>query len=247
MGAMLPYFAGAAMFLALLIVVVAFVWRSRRRRANERAEEYRKAAQLRGWDLDYDPRRTEEFLYFGTTDGVSWSFFTSTPQPSVPAAERRHPARWETTDVRFDGGALAVYPGAADQRLRPDARRFVTEMALRPIVVALGGDAPDGRVLATATRPLAAHAKYTFRTSNMQRMAGWLLEGANAALAEIRLPNLIAIVLWHRGLQIAVSRGTHDPDAIERIVTLGVRLAHAARASEHGPRTKPPDGGLQES
>jgi hypothetical protein len=247
MGTMVPFFAGAAVFLAVLIVIVVFVWRSRTRRARERAEEYRKAARLRGWELEYDSRRPQQFRYSGVTEGISWSFLTATPNPAWPSEARRNPARWETTDVMFDSGALAVYPGAADQRLRPDAPKFVTEMALRPIVVALGGDAPDAPVLASATRPLAAHAKYAFRTSNMQRMAGWLLEGANAALAEIRLPDLIAIVLWHRGLQIAISRGTHDLDAIERIVTLGVRLAHAAEASAHGPRTKPPEGGFEQT
>ncbi|HEX7707821.1 MAG TPA: hypothetical protein VF701_15290 [Thermoanaerobaculia bacterium] len=238
---MSPVVLFAAGTLALLLIALAVVRFRSIRRANERAEEYRKQAALRGWTLEYDRfgSGTPWFRYSGVTEEVSWTFHTYRPPARLPAATAGHPSRWETTSVRLDEGALAVFPGSAEHRLRPGAPRFVTELALRPIVNALGGDAEDAPVLASATRPLAGPKGYTYRTSDMRRMAGWLTEGASHAFSTMQIPDLIAIVLWHRGLQIATARATNDLEQIARIVDLGVRLTKAAELMAKGPRPAP--------
>src|SRR5687768_14221579 len=94
------------LFLILVAIAVVFflINRHTRRREAERAEEYRKAAALRGWQLEFDHI---EYRYSGTTEGVPWTMRIGHYRSH---ARERRPARWQTTAVRMDDGALIIFP-----------------------------------------------------------------------------------------------------------------------------------------
>lgn len=221
----------------MVVFVMAFVFinRSARRREAERAEEYRKAAALRGWELEFDGF---EYRYRGATEGVRW--LCRIGHYRRRSRERR-PLRWQTDAVKLEHGACVVWPDLGDQgndALKvPGVPRFVLNLAMRPVAWALGGDEHDADILANATEVVEGPPGYLFRARHPQRMREWLANGAAQALEAERSwltdreqhQHLIVAVLWHRGLEIATPYGSHDFNQIERVARVGSRLAKAAQ------------------
>ena len=223
--------------LILILVAITLVFflinRATRRREAERAEEYRKAAALRGWQLSFDHIT---YQYTGTTDGVPWTMRFGHYRSH---ARQRRPALWQTTAVRFEEGALIVFPDF-DQKLdvikTPGVPQFVLELAMSPLAMALGVPASDGSILAHALTGVAEGPKgFVLRGSDAYRLQQWADNGAFQALADNAdwltsretSNHLIIAVVWRHGLQIATPYGANDLDHIARVARLGARLAKA--------------------
>ncbi len=223
--------------LILILVVISVVFflinRGTRRREVERAEEYRKAAALRGWQLEFDHIT---YVYSGTTDGVPWTMRFGHYRSHD---RRRRPALWQTESVRFDEGALMIFPDF-DQSLEaiktPGVPEFVLNLAMRPVATALDAPSADGSILARSVTGVAEGPNhFVLRGSDAHRLQQWADNGAFQALADNAdwltnrdTPNhLIIAVLWRHGLQIATPYGTNDFDHIARVARFGARLAKA--------------------
>src|SRR5687767_12194604 len=208
---MSPIFIGA--FIVGMAIVLILVNRASNRQEAERAEEYRKYASLRGWRLEYDPFTSPapEFRYSGTTDGVPWTYRTVRHRKRHEAV--RNPARWETTIVKLDQGALLVWPNFGEPtRIGVEGvPQFVLDMLMRPVATALGATAADVPLLAHATEVVDGPEGYLFRATDAAAMRSFLAHGAFEALADARSwladpqspHHLLVLVFWHRGLQIA--------------------------------------------
>lgn len=231
------------MSVALVIAVMvmfsvsfAFIRQQARRREAERAEEYRKAASLRGWQLEYDGR---DDRYSGTTEGVSWTAVVGYRRERGAEQNDPRPLRWQTTAVRLDEGALVIWPdlGQGIDAIRtPGVPQFVLELAMRPVASALGVPGADGATLARAMEVVQGPPGYLYRATDPARMRRWLDHGAAEALgaeagwlADQSSPQrLIIAVLWKHGLQMATPYGDHDLDRIARLARVGAHLARAA-------------------
>jgi hypothetical protein len=230
----------AAAVLALVSMAFVFSNRSARREEAERAEEYRKAAALRGWQMQWDGA---EYRYSGTTEGVAWTARVGHYRRSVNREPR--PLRWETTSVRFDGGALVIWPdfgNGPDPIHMPEVPEFVRAASMRLLTNALGVAGENAATLAAATQAVEGPDSYLFRATHPDRMHEWLASGAAKALeAEAgwlatreNRHHLIIAVLWRHGLQLATAYGSNDFDHIERVARAGVKLAEAARTDRFG-------------
>ena len=131
-----------AVILAIIVVAI-LVHRNDRRRQAERAEEYRKAALLRGWRTEFD---AEQFHYSGMTEGVPWTFTTDRRGPRHGAEQQRHPSTFQTTAVRSDEVIIA-WPKEADAAMRLDVPDAVRAVLFLPLARILGIDV---HALATA-------------------------------------------------------------------------------------------------
>lgn len=203
-----------------IVVAVVLLNRNTTRREAERAEEYRKAAALRGWHFEFDGF---EYRYSGTAEGIPWT---------VRIAHRRHhrheakPLLFETTAVSFERGALVIWPDSGeriDALKVPGVPQFVLELAMRPVAMALG--AADADRLASATAVAEGPPGFLFRGTDAARLQQWVNDGADAALTKDL--NLIVAVIWPHGLQIATAYGANDLEQIARVVRTGARLARA--------------------
>lgn len=223
--------------LAAVTVGVVFINRSARRREAERAEEYRKAAALRGWEMHFDGLH---YRYRGATEGVPWVCTVTEPRRRFGHEPERRPLRWETDAVRLEQGALVIWPDfgqGMDALKTPGVPQFVLNLVLRPVAWALGADGNDAGLLAGATEFVEGPPGYLFRAHDGERMRRWLRDGAARALeAEAswlanreQSHHLVVAVLWHRGLQIATPYGSNDLEQIGRVARVGARLANAAR------------------
>ncbi len=220
--------------LVAIVIAAILINRNTIRREAERAEEYSKAAALRGWQLEFNGI---EYRYSGTTESVPWVI-------RVGHYRRRHnrnvrPMRWETTSVKMNDGALIVWPdfGQGVEAIgTPGVPDFVLALALRPVAHALGASASDAATLARATAITTGPRGFLFRGTDGPRLEAWLANGAADALAgeEEWLgrqghPNhLIVAIVWRYGLQIATAYGSNDFEQMERVVRVGVKLAKAA-------------------
>jgi hypothetical protein len=230
---------GSATIVILGMVVIAIVIvlanRSMHRREAERAEEYRKAAALRGWQMDFDGT---DYRYSGATEGVRWVARVGHFRRRPGRNNQPKPLRWETAEVRFDDGALVIWPnfGPGIKAIRtPGVPEFVLNLAMRPVAWALGASGDDAAILASASEPVEGPERYLFRATHPEPMREWLNKGAEHTLqseakwlADKDAPHhLIIAVLWKHGLQIATPYGTNDLEQIERVTRVGVRLAKA--------------------
>ena len=224
--------------LVLILITIAVVFflvnRHTQRREVERAEEYRKAAALRGWQLEFDHVR---YRYTGAAEGVPWTMVIGHYRSRD---RQRRPALWQTTAVRMDEGALLVFPDfgqGMDAITTPGVPQFVLELSMRPVATAaLGVPSADGSILAQSLTGVAEGPKgFVLRGSDANRLQQWLDNGAFDALASDAgwllnrdTPNhLIIAVLWRHGLQIATPYGANDLEHIARVARLGARLAKA--------------------
>lgn len=223
-----------AVLLAIVIAAVILLNRNTTRREAERAEEYRKAAALRGWQFEFNGI---EYRYSGSTEGVPWMIRVG---HSRRADRTPPPMRWETSSVKLNDGALIVWPdfGQGTEAIRtPGVPDFVISLALRPIAHALGASAGDASTLARASAIATGPRGFLFRGTDGRRLEAWLANGASAALAEEEAwlgsqdhPNhLIVAILWRYGLQLATAYGSNDFEQLERVARVGARLAKAAR------------------
>ena len=222
-----------SILVAIVVVAAILINRNTTRREAERAEEYRKAAALRGWKLAFDGI---EYRYSGTTEGVPWVIRVGHRRRSDRHAR---PMRWETTAVRMNDGALIVWPdfGQGIEAIRtPGVPDFVLNLALRPVAHALGASGSDSATLAHATAIAEGPRGFLFRGTDGPRLQAWLAYGAAEALAAEETwlgrqhgPNhLIVAILWRYGLQIATAYGSNDFEQMERVARVGARLARAA-------------------
>ena len=223
----------------LVVFAVAFIFinRSAKRQEAERAEEYRKAAALRGWQMEFDG---QEYRYSGSTEGVPWVAHVSHFRRRPGRNNTPRPLRWETASVRFEEGALVIWPNfgkGMDTIRTPGVPQFVLDLAMRPVAWALGASGDDAAMLGRATEMVEGPPQYLFRATDAGRMRSWLDGGAAHVLeAEARWlasqaapHHLIIAVLWRYGLQIATPYGSNDFEQIERVTRVGVRLASAVR------------------
>ena len=222
------------LILVAITVVYVLINRHTRRREAERAEEYRKAAALRGWQFEFD---YVQYRYSGTTEGVPWTMVIGHYRSRD---RQRRPALWQTTAARMDQGAMIVFPDldqSMDAIKTPGVPQFVLELVMRPLAVAaLGVPSADGSILAQSLTGVAEGPKgFVLRGSDAYRLQQWLDNGAFDALASDAgwllnrdTPNhLIVAVLWRHGLQIATPYGANDLEHIARVARLGARLANA--------------------
>ena len=115
---------------AAVAIAAMLLNRNTRRRDAERAEEYRKAAALRGWQMEFDH---SEYRYFGTTEGVRWTMRIGHDRSSDRTPS---PARWQTTAVRLDDGVLIVWPDfgpGMDAIITPGVPQFVLDLAMKSV------------------------------------------------------------------------------------------------------------------
>jgi hypothetical protein len=224
--------ATVAIVLIAIAVVFFLINRGTRRREAERAEEYRKAAALRGWQLEFDHI---EYRYSGTTEGVPWTMRFGHYRSH---SRQRRPALWQTTAVRLNEGVLIVWPDfgqGMDAITTPGVPQFVLDLAMRPVAIAVGVPSADGSLLAEARSVAEGPKGFILRGTDPNRLQQWLDDGAYEALSAERdwlgnhdSPNhLIIAALWKHGLQIATPYGANDLDHFARLARLGARLAKA--------------------
>jgi hypothetical protein len=229
--------AVAAAVLVIVSMALVFINRSARRAEAERAEEYRKAAALRGWRMEFDGA---QYRYSGTTEGIAWAARIVHFRRTVHNDPR--PLRWESTDVRFPEGALVIWPdlgSGPDPIHMPGVPEFVRVASMRLLTNALGVPGEDAATLASANQVVDGPGGYLFRATHEDRMQEWLAGGAATVLdaesgwlaSRDDPQHLIVAVLWRHGLQIATPYGSNDFDHLERVVRVGARLAAAARSS----------------
>lgn len=223
-----------AILLAVVIAGAILLNRNTTRREAKRAEEYSKAAALRGWQFEFHGM---EYRYSGTTEGVPWVIRVGHYRRLTDRNVR--PMRWETDSVKLHDGALIVWPdfGQGTEAIRrPGVPDFVINLALRPLAHALGASAGDASTLARATAIATGPRGFLFRGTDGPRLEAWLANGAAAALAgeeewlgrQDHPNHLIVAILWRYGLQIATAYGSNDFEQMERVVRVGVGLAKAA-------------------
>ena len=220
------------LIIAVISVIFFLVNRHTRRREAERAEEYRKAAALRGWQLEFDH---VEYRYKGTTEGVPWVLTFGHYRSHD---RNRRPLVWQTGSVRMENGALIVWPNLGqgmDAIKTPGVPQFVLDLAMRPVASALGVPSADGSILAQATATADAPPGFFLRATDAAPLQRWLSGGAYDALAaesgslgnEENPRHLIIAVLWRHGLQIATPYGANDFEHMDKVVRFGARLAKA--------------------
>jgi hypothetical protein len=223
------------MILIVVAVVVAavLVYRNTKRREAERAEEYRKAAMMRGWQLAFDGI---EYRYSGTTEGIPWTIRVGhrRDRDRTPA-----PMRWETTAVRMEDGVMIVWPGFGQGpdlfTQKPGVPGFALDLAMRPVAQALGVPPGHAALLADATESAEAPRGFLFRGTHADRLREWAKNGAAKALADEadwlanrdKPQHLILAVLWRHGLQMATPYGSNDFEQMERVARVGARLGKA--------------------
>lgn len=220
--------------LAMFSVAFVFIHRAARRREAERAEEYRKAAALRGWQMEFDG---VEYRYSGSTEGVPWVAHIRRRRPRGRHSHEPPPLRWETTAARFNEGALTIWPDfgrALDALGTPGVPQFVLDLVMRPIAWALGVPAADATILGKATEVVEGPAGYLCRATDAAAMRQWLdggaahaLEAEGGWLTKQEPGHLVIAVLWRHGLQIVTAYGTHDFDLLARVARVGARMARA--------------------
>ena len=212
-----------------VVIIAVLVHRNTKRREAERAEEYSKAAALRGWQLAFDGL---EYRYSGTTEGVPWTIRVA----HFRGHDRtRPPMRWETSAVRMEDGVMIVWPAfGLDSITSSIAPAFDMSLAMIPVAKALGVPPGHGSLLADATESVDAPRGFLFRGTHADRLREWSANGAAKALADEAdwLANrdkqhLILAVLWRHGLQLATPYGTNDFEQMERVARVGARLAKA--------------------
>jgi hypothetical protein len=221
------------MILVAITVIFFLINRYTRKRETERAEEYRKAASLRGWQLEFDH---VQYRYSGTTEGVPWTLLVGHYRSHD---RNRRPALWQTTSVRMNEGALIVLPDfgkGMEAFTTPGVPQFVLDLAMRPVASALAVPSADGAILAQALGGVGEGPEgFVVRGSDAGRLKEWLDNGAFHALsseAEWLLDressnHLIIAVVWRHGLQIATPYGSNDLDHFARVARLGAKLAKA--------------------
>ena len=127
----------AALAVAILLVLVN---RGTRRQEAERAEEYRKAASLRGWRFEVEGSHVR---YSGTTDGIPWTFDGARHRRQ---GQVRHPSRWTTDAVRSDELIVAwprQGPAAQGATLGAAIPELARNIAFSPLAAILGVDASE--------------------------------------------------------------------------------------------------------
>lgn len=229
----------AAVFV-VFSVAAALINRGVRRREAERAEEYRKAAALRGWRMELD---AGEYRCSGSTEGVPWVAHVVHVRRRPGGNNNAEPLRWGTTSVRFDGGAMVIWPDFGQGMAAlgtPGVPQFVLDLAMRPVAWALGATGGDAAMLAEATEVVDGPKGFLYRATHGAPMREWLDQGAAHALeaeakwlANQEVPrHLVVAVLWRHGLQIVTPYGTADFDHIAALARVGARLASAAARTE---------------
>lgn len=228
----------------IVLVVVAFaggwILARRQRVANEdQIRVVRTQATMRDWQLDADGI---EYRYSGRTDGIPWTFHTARARGQTRPAKSQplvKPARWLTTAAKWEDGAILIVPARGGSLQIPvNLPAEVVQLALRPLLGALGGSPDDAAILAKAL-PLDEPnlGAFALRSTDPQRLRAFLDEGAAEALAAadpwLNDPDsalrMVTIVLWHRGLQIVTATATNNPEQIARLAKLGAQLARAVR------------------
>ncbi|HEY0142124.1 MAG TPA: hypothetical protein VGF48_14590 [Thermoanaerobaculia bacterium] len=224
--------------LIAILVVAAFVggwFLARRQRAEEEDQirVVRTQATMRDWQLDADGF---EYRYSGRTEGIPWTFHTARARGQTRPAKAQplvKPARWLTTAVKWEEGAIVIVPARGGSLQIPvNLPPGVIQVALRPLLGALGGSPDDAAVLARA-QPLAeaqypdtpALGAFALRSTDPQRLRAFLENGAAEALASadpwLNDPDsalrMVTIVLWHRGLQVVTATATNNPEQIARL------------------------------
>lgn len=230
-----------ASFTALVVAAFAGGWflaRRQRQQADEQIRVVRTQATMRDWALDAD---STEYRYSGRSDGIQWTFHTARARHQTRPARVQpivKPARWTTTAAKFDGGALVVVPARGGAMQIPvNLPSAVVDLALRPLVGALGGSPEDAAVLAKAEAfAEPALPAFSLRATDAEAMRLFLDSGAREALSDaepwLNDPDsalrLVTIVLWHRGLQIVTGTATNNPEQIARLGKFGAQLAKAS-------------------
>jgi hypothetical protein len=229
-------------FAAVTVLAFAGGWVLARRASKQDEEQIRVVrtqATLRDWQLDAEPM---EYRYSGRTEGISWTFHSARLRGQTWPARAQQlvkPARWKTTAVTLAEGALVIWPsrGSAPAQMPVNAPQMVINLALRPLMSALGARPEDAAVLANANQTVEepALANFLLRATDPARMRTFLdagaleaLQAADPWLNEADSPlRFIVIVLWHHGLQIVTATAINNPDQIARLARLGATLARA--------------------
>ena len=231
-------------FVAVTVLAFGGGWLLARRAAklaDEQIRVVRSQATLRDWQLDADQ---VEYRYSGRTEGIAWTFHSARLRGQTwPGRAQRvvKPARWKTTAVTLPDGALVIWParGGAPSQIPSNAPQMVVNLALRPLISALGAAPDDAAVLAGATHTVEDPSlpNFLLRATDPARLQAFLdagardvLQSADPILNEADSPlRFIIIVLWRHGLQIVTSTATNNPDQIARLARLGATLAKTAR------------------
>jgi len=124
----------AAVFAVVAAAIVLLVRNTRQREA-ERAEGYRKAASLRGWQVEPGPATIR---YTGRTQGIAWTF--EAPLRRIDRRDEvRQTSRWETRDVTAPE-LIVVWPERG-KNLVADLPAVARDLVFRNLAAVLGVDA----------------------------------------------------------------------------------------------------------
>ena len=231
-------------------ILSAIVWDhlqkpKRLREAKERDEQRRTRARLNGWsfEVERDDAGTLIYRYGGVTDGIAWTFETSSWTSRSRGNQRtKVTSRWSTPDVTLPDAVLAIWPsfGEAD-KIGPQVPQFIMNLILTPLMQSLGGDDRDAAVVSQA-QPVAVDdpqisSHYLLRATDPSAMQRFLAAGARDVLAGAAawLPirnqanHLVIAALMRKGFVILMSGWVDDLELIGRVVKTGASLANAHR------------------
>jgi hypothetical protein len=212
--------------------------------AQERDEQRRTRARLNGWNFEVEREPGALiYRYSGVTDGITWTFETSSWTSRSRGNQRaQNTTRWWTSDVFAPNAILAIWPsfGEAD-RIGTQVPQFVMNLILTPLIRSLRADSDDAALLSQAA-PVASDdprisRHFLLRATDPGSMQRFLADGAREVLAEAgpwlasrsQSSHLVIAAFTKSGFTMLVSNFVDDPELVGKIVKTGAALANAYR------------------
>jgi len=248
-------------FFVLIVVLIVGSNLLRARRFAEASARLEQQTMERGWEYrSYREGGTESHSFRGETNGVSWqieSYYRRTSSSSRRSSSSTvENTRWWTESVSLSddvvllipsmgktfqsfGAAGAMIPGQlqglAGSLIQMFLRFFVTEV-LRAAPddarvfdgiqqVQAGSDALRQRYTILATSEMIADR---FLDEDAEQM---LLELASEQWSSAHNLQVMAIVYWHRGIQLITANQITDIERLDQIVQLGLALVSGQESS----------------
>ncbi|MBN1313312.1 MAG: hypothetical protein JXB30_18040 [Anaerolineae bacterium] len=252
-------FVGGFIVLFLVLVIGSNLLGARR--FAERTARLEQQTLERGWEyLGFREGGVESHTFNGETDGVSWQlesyYRRSSSSSSRGSGSSTQYTRWWTESVKLSDDVVLLLPsmgktfqafGAAGAMVPGELKGFagsLIQMFLRFFVTNVLRAAPDDARVFDNIRQIQAGSdalrqRYTIlATSDMvadrfldEDAEQMLLELAPEKWSDAQSLRVMAIVYWHRGIQLVIEDQIVDIDKLEQIVRLGVALVSGQKSS----------------
>ena len=231
-----------AVVLMAIFIFVAMLKRPKGVKTSKEAHDRRAAeATRRGWKLEVSGSGDEPVcVYSGTTDFIRWRCEMRAKYVARHGDDMRRQTahtRWSTDAARLAQGLVIVMPASAGGELIPAGLPPEMLGRLAPLMEILGVDASDAPLVGTATvvDDPALNAHYRLRATDPAVLRQFLDGGARAALLEAApwlagsatAHPLVVATLGRRGLAVVLQGWVEDLEVVERVATVGSRLASA--------------------